>query len=42
MHVALPPDLEQLVTARVQSGRYSSVSEVMREALYNVPRKLDR
>jgi antitoxin ParD1/3/4 len=33
MHVALPPDLEQLVTARVQSGRYSSVSEVMREAL---------
>ena len=33
MHVALPPDLEQLVTARVQSGRYSSVSEVIREAL---------
>jgi antitoxin ParD1/3/4 len=33
MHVALLPDLEQLVTARVQSGRYSSVSEVIREAL---------
>lgn len=33
MHVALPPELEQLVTARVQSGRYSSVSEVIREAL---------
>ena len=33
MHVALPPDLEQLVTAPVQSGRYSSVSEVIREAL---------
>ena len=33
MNVALPPELEQLVTARVQSGRYSSVSEVIREAL---------
>ena len=25
MNVALPPELEQLVTARVQSGRYSFV-----------------
>jgi antitoxin ParD1/3/4 len=33
MNVVLPPELEQLVTARVQSGRYSSVSEVIREAL---------
>jgi len=33
MNIALPPELEQLVTARVQSGRYSSVSEVIREAL---------
>ena len=33
MNVALPPELEQLVTARVRSGRYSSVSEVIREAL---------
>ena len=33
MHVTLPSELAQLVTARVQSGRYSSVSEVIREAL---------
>ena len=33
MRVAIPPELEQLVTARVQSGRYSSVSEAIREAL---------
>ena len=33
MHVAIPPELEQLITARVQSGRYSSVSGVIREAL---------
>ena len=33
MHVTLPPELEQLVTAQVQSGRYSSVTEVIREAL---------
>ncbi len=33
MNIVLPPELEQLVTARVQSGRYSSVSEVIREAL---------
>src|SRR5262245_57329871 len=29
MNIALPPELEQLVTARVQSGRFSSVSEVI-------------
>lgn len=33
MNVTLPSELEQLVTARVQSGRYSSVSEVIRAAL---------
>ena len=33
MHVLLPPELEKLVTAQVQSGRYTSAAEVIREAL---------
>lgn len=33
MNVNLTPELEQLVHAKVQSGRYSSASEVVREAL---------
>ena len=33
MRVEIPPELEQLVTARVQSGRYNSVAEVILEAL---------
>lgn len=33
MNVSLTPELEQLVQAKVQSGRYNSASEVVREAL---------
>jgi antitoxin ParD1/3/4 len=32
-NVHLTPELEQLVQARVKSGRYGSASEVVREAL---------
>ena len=33
MNVSLTPELEKLVNERVQSGLYSSASEVIREAL---------
>ena len=33
MNVSLTPQLEQFVQARVESGRYNSASEVVREAL---------
>lgn len=33
MNVHLTPELEKLVQNRVQSGRYNSASEVVREAL---------
>ena len=33
MNVHLTPELEQLVQNKVQSGRYNSASEVVREAL---------
>jgi antitoxin ParD1/3/4 len=33
MNVSLTPELEEFVQARVQSGRYNSASEVVREAL---------
>ncbi|MGH9397320.1 MAG: type II toxin-antitoxin system ParD family antitoxin [Terriglobia bacterium] len=33
MNVSLTPELEQFVQTKVQSGRYNSASEVMREAL---------
>ena len=33
MNVSLTPELERLVQLKVQSGRYSSASEVVREAL---------
>ena len=33
MNVSLTPELEELVRDKVQSGRYLSASEVMREAL---------
>ena len=33
MNVSLTPELETFVTAKVQSGRYTSASEVIREAL---------
>ena len=33
MNVHLTPELEQLVQSKVQSGRYNSAGEVVREAL---------
>ncbi|WP_166144661.1 type II toxin-antitoxin system ParD family antitoxin [Methylosinus sp. RM1] len=33
MNVSLTPELEQLVHQKVQTGRYTSASEVVREAL---------
>jgi antitoxin ParD1/3/4 len=33
MNVSLTPELEQLVADKVESGRYTSASEVIREAL---------
>jgi antitoxin ParD1/3/4 len=33
MNVSLTPELEQFVSAKVESGRYTSASEVIREAL---------
>ena len=33
MNIHLTPELEQLVQGKVQSGRYNSASEVVREAL---------
>ena len=33
MNVSLTPELEQLVHLKVQTGRYASASEVVREAL---------
>ena len=33
MNVSLTPELEKLVQAKVESGRYNSASEVVREAL---------
>jgi len=33
MNVSLTPGLEQFVQSRVESGRYNSASEVVREAL---------
>ena len=33
MNVSLTPELEQLVATKVQSGRYQSASEVIREGL---------
>jgi antitoxin ParD1/3/4 len=33
MNASLTPELEEFVSAKVQSGRYNSASEVVREAL---------
>ncbi len=33
MNVSLTPELENFVSAKVESGRYNSASEVVREAL---------
>jgi len=33
MNVSLTPELEKFVARKVESGRYNSASEVMREAL---------
>lgn len=34
LRIVLPPDLEEWVKAKVQSGQYNSVSEVIHHALY--------
>lgn len=36
MTVELTPELEQLVNARVESGRYGSASEVVKDALLHL------
>lgn len=36
MNISLPKELENMVNARVESGLYSSASEVVREALRNM------
>jgi antitoxin ParD1/3/4 len=33
MKISLPPELEQIVTEKVASGRYPSAGDVIREAL---------
>ncbi len=33
MHVSLTPELEQMIHSKVETGRYNSSSEVVREAL---------
>ncbi len=33
MHVSLPPDLERFIEEQVHNGRYTSASEVIRDAL---------
>jgi antitoxin ParD1/3/4 len=33
MNVSLTPELEKFVTAKVETGRYNSASEVVRDAL---------
>ena len=33
MHISLTQDLEQFITAKLKSGRYTSVSEVIRDGL---------
>jgi antitoxin ParD1/3/4 len=34
MNVSLPPELERLIHHKVETGRYGSASEVIREALH--------
>ena len=33
MKISLSPDIERLITERIQSGRYTSADEVVREGL---------
>ncbi len=33
LNISLPPQLEELIKKKVESGRYASASEVVREAL---------
>ena len=39
MNVSLTPELEKLIQKRVDSGRYTSASEVVREALRLLEKK---
>ena len=41
MNVSLTPELERFVEAKVQSGKYKSASEVMRQALRLLSREDD-
>ncbi len=41
MNVSLTPELEKLVLAKVESGRYHSVGEVVKEALLLLERDDD-
>ena len=41
MNVSLTPELEKFVSAKVETGRYNSASEVVREAL-RLLEELDR
>ena len=34
LNISLPPDLEEWVKAKVQSGQYNSVSEAVHHGLY--------
>jgi antitoxin ParD1/3/4 len=42
MDIPLPPELEQLIQAKVASGRYESASEVVGEALRLLAEQDDR
>ena len=39
MNVSLTPELEKLIQAKVESGRYSSPSKVVEEALHLLERR---
>jgi len=39
MNVSLTPELEKFVATKVESGRYTSASEVVREALRTLERE---
>ena len=39
MNVSLTPELEKFISTKVESGRYTSASEVVREALRTLERE---
>ena len=42
MNVSLTPELDKFVSSKVDSGRYTSASEVIREALRQLLEEHDR